>query len=103
MIKIFKKKAGKSEKLVLSTREILGLYGITDQKTQDEVCNIFFRSNAGVMKAVLNKKDLDKTIEKETANMKDALIAAGITDTNVHDAIILRYYQIVLELAGVKQ
>jgi hypothetical protein len=101
-IKFFKKKTGKSEKLVISTREVLALHGITDKKTQDIVAHCFFKANAEVMKAVLKKNSIDTTIQKEVDVMRKALIVTGITDSETQDAIILKYYETILEIAGAK-
>ena len=102
MIKFFKKKTGKSEKLVISTREILALHGVIDKKTQDECAHCFFKSNAEVMKAVMHKKNLDLILNREMENMSAGLIKAGITDRQIQEELIIKYYEIICELAGVK-
>ena len=102
MIKIFKKKPGKSEKLLLLTREILAMHGIVDKKTQDECAQCFFKSNIEVMKAIANKKQLDSVLEREIGRMRECLIKAGNCDKDTQDDLILKYYNILLEMAGVK-
>jgi hypothetical protein len=102
MIKIFKKKPGKSEKLLLSTREILAMHGIIDKKTQDECAQVFFKSNVEVMKAIANKKQLDVVLDREIARMRESLVAAGSVDKDTQDDLILKFYYLLMETAGVK-
>ena len=54
------------------------------------------------MKAVMHKKNLDLILNREMENMSAGLIKAGITDRQIQEELIIKYYEIICELAGVK-
>ena len=103
MIKIFKKKQGKSEKLLIGTKEILKFNGIEGDLIQDECAHAIIKANIAIMKGIAKQHDLDKFLNKEMEKMRGTLELYGITIREQQDNIILAYFEHLGEIAGLKQ
>lgn len=103
MIKIFKKKPGKSEKLLIGTKEILAAHGIEGNLVQDECAHAMIKANIAIMKGIAKQHDLDKFLNKEMEKMRTSLELYGITEREKQDNIILAYFELLGEIVGLKQ
>lgn len=102
MIKIFKKKPGKSEKLLIGTKEILKFNGIEGDLVQDECAHAMIKANIAILKNIAKQHDLDKFLNKEMEKMRVSLEMYGISDHETQDNIILAYFELLGEIAGLK-
>ena len=103
-MKIFKKKEKnpKSEEFVEKIKAELECYGITDKRLQNECAHGLFQSCIRMMKVIAAKGDIDSAIGRETERMREDLTKAGIIDKEVQETVILAFFGVLAELAGVK-
>ena len=103
MIKIFKKKPGKSEKLLVGTKEILKANGIEDTKAQEECAHGLIKANIEIMHAISKGRNFDSVMEKQLGVMREQLAQHGIVNNIKQEQVILGYFGILGTLAGMKQ
>jgi len=103
-MKIFKKKEKnpKSEAFVEKIKTALECYGVTDKKLQNECAHGMLQSCIRMMKVISAKGDVDSAIARETERMREDLTKAGITDKEVQETVILMFFGVLGELAGIK-
>jgi len=102
MIKFFKKKQGKSEKLLVGTKEILKANGILDVKAQEECAHALIKANIEIMHAISKGRNFDHVMEKQLDNMRAHLTQHGVVNTVKQEQIILGYFGLLGTLAGLK-
>ncbi len=104
MIKIFKKKEKnpKSKEFVDKIKTALECYGITDKRLQNECAHGLFQASIRMMKGIAAQGDVNAVISKETEKMREELAKAGIQTKEVQDTIVLMFFGVLAETAGVK-
>ena len=104
MIKIFKKKEKnpKSQEFVDKIKTALECYGITDKRLQNECAHGLFQASIRMMKVIAAQGDVDAVIAKETEKMRAELAKAGIKTKDVQDTIVLMFFGVLAETAGIK-
>jgi hypothetical protein len=103
MIKIFKRKSGKSEKLLVGTKEILKANGIADEKARDECAHTLIKANIEIMRAIANGRNFDPVLEKQMLVMREELSKRGVVDNIKQEQVILGYFGLLGTIAGLKQ
>ena len=103
-IKFFKKKEKNpmSEEFVNKIKTALECYGVTDKKIQNECAHGMLQACIRMMKVIAAQGDVDAVIAKETKKMEEELTKAGITNKEVQQTVILMFFGVLAELAGVK-
>jgi hypothetical protein len=104
-MKLFKKKEKnpKSEEFVETIKSVLECHGITDKRRQNECAHAMFKSSIRMMNAISAKKNIDAALATETERMREELAKGGITDPEAQEKIVLMYFGILADLAGIKE